>query len=84
MAVKKFAISVPEDVMEQVDHAAAARGISRSRFIADVLRKSARARTDAEVTRRLNELFADEAVAAEQRDTATTLQGAASSSGTEW
>lgn len=26
MAVKKFAISVPEDVMTQVDRAAAARG----------------------------------------------------------
>jgi hypothetical protein len=76
VAVRKFAISVPEDVMAQIDEAAERRGITRSRFITDVLRKVARARTDAEVTRRLDEVFAAPDVAAEQRSTSQALLGA--------
>ncbi|MBX3274153.1 MAG: ribbon-helix-helix protein, CopG family [Sandaracinaceae bacterium] len=84
MPVKKIAISVPEDVARQVDEAAAARGVTRSRFITDVLRTAARARTDAEITRRLDELFADETVTREQRETARDYQQAAPKDGTQW
>jgi metal-responsive CopG/Arc/MetJ family transcriptional regulator len=84
MTVKKFAISVPEEVMLQVDRAAAARGVTRSRFVATLLRRAARARTDAEVTRQLDRLFADTSVADEQRTTAEAFGAAASTRGTEW
>ena len=84
MAAKKFAISIPEDVMRQVDRAAKARGVTRSRFIAGVLRRAALARTDAEITRRLNEVFADESVAAEQRRTAETIGAANSVNANKW
>ena len=84
MAARKFAISMPEDVMEQIDRAAADRGITRSRFIAEVLKKTARARTDAEITRRLNGVFSDEEATSEQRKTARDFQRVASSVGTEW
>ena len=84
MAAKKFAISMPEDVMEQIDRAAADRGITRSRFIAEVLKKTARARTDAEITRRLNDVFSCEETTSEQRKTARDFQRVASSVGTEW
>jgi len=84
MAARKFAISMPEDVMEQIDRAAADRGITRSRFIAEVLKKTARARTDAEITRRLNDVFSDEETTSEQRKTARDFQRVASSVGTEW
>ena len=84
MAAKKFAISVPAEVMDEVDRAAADRKITRSRFIADVLKQAARARSDAEITRRLNEVFADRAADAEQRATARALQRAGKSVGTAW
>jgi metal-responsive CopG/Arc/MetJ family transcriptional regulator len=84
MAARKFAISMPEDVMEQIDRAAADRGITRSRFIAEVLKKTARARTDAEITRRLNDVFSYEETTSEQRKTARDFQRVASSVGTEW
>ncbi|HEX7670200.1 MAG TPA: ribbon-helix-helix protein, CopG family [Polyangiaceae bacterium] len=67
MAAHKFAISVPEEVMAQVDEAAERRGVTRSRFITDVLRKVARAQTDSEITRRLDDLFGNPEVAREQR-----------------
>lgn len=73
MAHRKTAIAVPEDILEEVDRAARERGESRSRFISRVLRLVVRARRDAEVTRRLDALFADESVGEEQRREAQEL-----------
>ena len=78
MSAKKFAISVPEEVMDQVDRAARGRGVTRSRFISDVLRRVAHARRDAEVTRRIDELFADPKLQKEQKGTADDLLSASS------
>ena len=64
---RKTTIAVPEEILEDVDRAARERGESRSRFITRVLRLVVRARKDAEVTRRLDELFADESLREEQR-----------------
>jgi Arc/MetJ-type ribon-helix-helix transcriptional regulator len=63
MAHRKTAIAVPEEILDEVDRAARARGESRSRFINRILRLALRARRDAEITRRLDALFADESVA---------------------
>jgi len=69
MAHRKTAIAVPEDVLDEVDRAARMRGESRSRFISRILRLAMRARRDAEITRRLDALFADESLAeGQQRD----------------
>ena len=62
----KIAITVPEDVLSEVDEAARARGESRSGFISRVLRTALKARRDAGITQRLNELFADEDAVIEQ------------------
>jgi len=84
MPVKKFAISVPVEVMDQVDLAAAERGVSRSRFISDMLRRIARARTDAAITRQLDEVFGDPAVAREQQAVARAWLRARKDEGTQW
>ena len=84
MAVRKIAISLPEAVLRQIDAAAAERGLTRSRFISDVARLVARARTDAEITRRLNRLFSDTDVAREQVRTAESFGRAGVEQGTEW
>ena len=63
MAHRKTAIAVPEEILDEVDRVARARGESRSRFISRVLRLALRARRDAEITHRLDALFADESVA---------------------
>lgn len=80
MATVKIALTVPEDVLQAVDAAARERGESRSGFVSRVLRAAMRARSDAEVTRRLDEIFADPAVAAEQVRVADELNSA----GTDW
>lgn len=73
MSSRKTAIAVPEEILAEVDRAARERGESRSRFISRVLRLTIRARRDAEVTRRLNELFGDESLRREQRRDAGEL-----------
>lgn len=42
MGVRKFAISVPEELMTRVDQAAASSGKTRSAFISQVLKEIAR------------------------------------------
>ena len=73
MAHRKTAIAVPEDVLSAVDRAARARGESRSRFISRILRLAVRAQRDAEVTRRLDALFANEPLRDAQRREAGEL-----------
>ena len=81
---KKFAISIPLPVMREIDRAARDRGITRSRFIAQILARAAQARSDAEITRRLDTIFGDQRAAAEQRATARAFAGAGHPRGTEW
>jgi hypothetical protein len=66
MAHRKTAIAVPEDLLEAVDDAARERGESRSAYISRILRLAVRARRSAEITRRLDALFADPSLAASQ------------------
>lgn len=84
MAARKIAISVPEEVIHQVDHAARRHGMTRSAFIAHVLGRVARARTDAEISRRVNELFSDPEIAREQVETAKAFRRVAPTHGAEW
>jgi metal-responsive CopG/Arc/MetJ family transcriptional regulator len=80
MALRKTAIAVPEDLLQQVDDAARARNESRSRYVTRILRLAVRARRDAAITRRLDELFADARVADAQRQEAAVLDEL----GTDW
>lgn len=67
MPLQKTAIAVPADVLRAVDDLARARGVSRSALITRILRAALRAKRDREITARLDALFADDAVRAEQR-----------------
>jgi len=78
MAARKTSIAVPAELLREVDHAAQQRGESRNRFVVRVLAQAVRAKRDAEITRRLNELFADEQMQHEQLEGARQLEEASS------
>ena len=80
MPLRKTAITVPEDLLAAVDSAARQRNESRSRFVVEVLKRAVRAQRDAEITRRLDELFASPDVEEYQRREASELDAA----GTPW
>lgn len=80
MPLRKTAIAMPPELLEEVDEAARQRGESRSAFITSVLRLALRARRDREVTRKLEALFGDDELQDEQRRTAKEMDEL----GTEW
>jgi metal-responsive CopG/Arc/MetJ family transcriptional regulator len=80
MPLHKTAIAVPESLLADVDRAANERGESRSAYITRVLAVAVRARRDAEITRKLDELFADARARKAQRRGAAVLDDA----GTDW
>ena len=80
MPLRKTAITVPDDLLAAIDRAARERRESRSRFVTRVLRHAVRARRDADVTRRLNELFAEPGLAKRQSRDASELDRV----GTDW
>ena len=73
MPLRKTAIAVPEELLAAVDRVARSRRESRNQFVTRVLRHAVRARRDAEITRRLNELFATPEVAKQQSQEAANL-----------
>jgi len=73
MPLRKTAIAVPDDLLAAVDRVARARGESRNRFVTRVLQYAVRARRDAEITRRLDELFATPDLAQQQGREASEL-----------
>jgi len=80
MAMRRATIALPDHLLVEVDNAARALGQSRSRFVTRVLQEAVRARRDADVTKRLNELFADFDLACEQARGAAELDAV----GTDW
>jgi hypothetical protein len=80
MPLRKTAIAIPDDLLSAVDRAAQSRGESRNRFVTRVLQEAVHARRDAEVTKRLNDLFADRGLGQEQSRTASALDAV----GTDW
>jgi len=73
MPLRKTAIAVPDDLLAAVDRVARSRRESRNRFVTRVLEQAVRARRDADITRRLNDLFAAPEVAERQRREASEL-----------
>lgn len=80
MPLRKTAIALSDDLLSAVDRAAQSRGESRNRFITLVLQEAVHARRDSEVTKRLNDLFADVELAHEQSREASELDEV----GTDW
>lgn len=80
MPLRKTAIAIPEDLLDAVDRAAEARHESRNRFVTRVLRMAVRARRDADITRRLDECFADPELTSTHQTDAEMLDAA----GTDW
>ncbi len=82
MAVHKTSIAIDEQLLKEIDKAAEERGESRNRFVVKVLSQAVRVRRDVEITRRLNQLFADEELQKEQLRVAEEL-GSAAYAGTD-
>lgn len=66
MPVRKIAISLPENVLREVDRLARRTKTTRSGCIAHVLAEVSHATNQAEITEKINKVFNDPEVAKEQ------------------
>ncbi len=81
---RKIGISIPPRVLRAIDSAARQRGETRSGFIVRVLETATARARDREITRRLDELFADADLRAEQVGGAEELSALADDGETAW
>jgi metal-responsive CopG/Arc/MetJ family transcriptional regulator len=84
VAAKEIAISLPPETLGQIDSAAGESGESRSAFIARICMLAARARSDREIRRKIEQVLADPELRREQLETSEGLLRAGHASGTEW
>ncbi len=82
MVAAKFAISIPQETMSQVDRAAKRLGMTRSRYIATVLARVAKRERDGAISRRVDEVLAE--MQAQDLETVACLRAARRDEGTEW
>jgi metal-responsive CopG/Arc/MetJ family transcriptional regulator len=81
---QKVAISMPEELMKDIDLISKTKGLSRSRYIASALGSKV-----ADEKRRLlkeayDRVFSDEKIQKEQIDTSKWLEGLGAEGGQEW
>lgn len=70
LVIRKISISVPEDILKNVDRLAREAKLTRSALISKILREVSRASDDGSLIARINDLFNDSSVQEEQRRTA--------------
>ena len=70
MAVRKIAISVPENVLRQVDRMAKKSKMTRSGLITHLLKEVSHAASQADIVSKINQLFDDNNIIEEQASTA--------------
>jgi metal-responsive CopG/Arc/MetJ family transcriptional regulator len=63
---KKVAMTIPEDLLGEIDEMSRQRGVSRSRLISDLLREKLVQEQNQSLRSAYDEVFSDEAICQEQ------------------
>ena len=84
MRTEKIAITIPSDLVSLIDDIRSKRGISRSKFIALLLREKIMDEQAREIREAYDRVFSDESVVQEQLDTAACFEGSGKDEGQEW
>jgi metal-responsive CopG/Arc/MetJ family transcriptional regulator len=84
MNTQKVAISMPKDLVEDIDLIIKSKGLSRSRYIASALSAKVADEKKELLKQAYDRVFSDEKIQKEQRDAAEWFEGAGSDGGQEW
>ncbi len=84
MNTKKVAITVPKDLIGIIDEISRQKGISRSKFISEVLSEKIRDEKDRQLREAYDRVFSDDAIRKEQIDTAEYDKGSGNDEGKRW
>ena len=84
MNTQKVAITIPTDLLTTIDDISKQKGISRSRYISNLLREKVLDEKERQIKVSYNRVFSDELILREQLETASWLEGTGSKEGQEW
>jgi hypothetical protein len=84
MNAQKVAITMPENLIKQVDILSSNQGLSRSRYITLAVAEKIEKEKERFLTDSYDRVFSDEAVQREQLETAKCFEGVGSQGGQEW
>ena len=84
MNTQKVAITIPTDLLRSIDDISKQKGISRSRYISNLLREKVLDEKERQIKASYNRVFSDELILREQLETASWLEGTGSKEGQEW
>ena len=84
MNTQKVAITIPEDLIKEIDLISKTKGVSRSRYIASALGAKVADEKRELLKQAYDRVFSADDVQKEQLETAKWFEGAGSEGGQEW
>ena len=84
MHTQKVAITIPKNILIMIDNISQAKGISRSKLIASMLKQKLAEEKAIYLKNAYDSLFEDDAVKAEQHSMALWFENAGNEGGQEW
>jgi metal-responsive CopG/Arc/MetJ family transcriptional regulator len=84
MNTQKVAITMPEDLIKEIDLISKTKGLSRSRYIASALGAKVADEKRELLKQAYDRVFSDEEIQKEQLETAKWFEEAGSEGGQEW
>ena len=84
MNTKKIAITVPEDLVMTIDLLSFESGVSRSKFITDILRDKISKDKNDKIKTSYDRVFSDNTIAEEQLAMARDFEDSGKEEGQEW
>ena len=84
MNTQKVAITIPKQLVIMIDMISRQRGLSRSKFISNVLHEKLADERDRSTKGAYDKIFSDDEIAKEQLETASWFEGSGRKEGQEW
>ena len=84
MHTQKVAVTIPRDLVVLIDSISKKKGLSRSRFISEVLKEKVTQERDRHIRDAYDRVFSDESIRKEQAACAGWFEGLDVQEGQEW
>ena len=84
MNTQKVAITIPTDLVIIIDDISKQLGLSRSKYISNVLREKVLSEKERQIKDSYNRIFSDDSIQKEQLQTAIWFEGTGNQGGQEW
>jgi hypothetical protein len=84
MNTQKVAITIPKKLVMMIDMISKKNGLSRSKYISNVLREKLSMERDRSLKEAFDKVFSDPEIRKEQLETANWFEGSGNKAGQEW